>query len=117
MNFFITTLVSQFSNSSLFFKSDKYLKNPPNNTGMKIIQLVLGRLAHKLAKYGANLLVGFVFTTDLNFLKGKLNAGKITVLSLCKLNWIYCKDLQLVSWTDSMTWLLSARCIIIVFMY
>ena len=28
INFFITTLVSQFANSSLFFKSAKYLKNP-----------------------------------------------------------------------------------------
>ena len=61
---------------------------------MKIIQLVYGGLAHQLAKYGAILLIGFVFATDRNFLEGKLNAGKITVLRLCKLNWIYCKDLQ-----------------------
>ena len=31
---------------------------------MKIIQLVRGGLAHQLAEYGVNLLVGFVFTTD-----------------------------------------------------
>ena len=63
MNFFITTLVSQFANFFLFFKSDKYLKTL-SNSGMKIIQVVYGGLAYKLAKYGANLLVGFVFTTD-----------------------------------------------------
>ena len=61
---------------------------------MKIIQLVCGGLAHQLAKYGANLLVGFVFTTDWKFPEGKFNAGKITVLRLFKLSWIYCKDLE-----------------------
>ena len=53
-------------------------------------QLVWGGLAHQLAKYGDNLLARFVFTTHRNFLEGKLNAGKITVLRLRKLNWNYC---------------------------
>ena len=87
------------------------------NFGMKIIQLVEGGLAHQLAKYGANLLARFVFTTDWNFLEGKLNAGKITILRLYKLNWHYCKDLQRVLRSDSMKSLLSTRCIIIVFMH
>ena len=88
-----------------------------SNSGMKIIQLVYGELAHQLAKYGANVLARFVFTTDWNFLEGKLNAGKTTVLRLRKLNWNYCKDLQRVLWSDSMKSLLSTRCIIIVFMH
>ena len=77
----MTTLVSQFVNSSLFFKSAKYLKNL-NNSGVKMIQIVLVGLTHHLAKFGAR----FAFTTDVDFLEGKLSAGKITVLRLCKLN-------------------------------
>ena len=52
-----------------------------------------------------------------NTLEGKLNAGKIKVLRLCKLSWNYCKDLQCVLWSDSMKSLLCRRCIIIVFMH
>ena len=59
-----------------------------------MIQLVKGGLAHHLSKYGANLLAKFAFTTDRNFLQGKLSAGKIAVLKLCKLNWNNCKDLE-----------------------
>ena len=59
-----------------------------------MIQLVKSRLARHLIKYGDNLLAGFLFTTDLNFLEGKLSKRKITALRLHKLNWNYCKDLQ-----------------------
>ena len=67
MNFVITTLVSQFVNSSLFIKkisqnpsiSKKISQSPSkiiniskplNNSGIKMIQLVKGGLAHHLAK-------------------------------------------------------------------
>ena len=59
--------VGQFENS-LFVKSANISKSL-NNSGTKIIQLVLGGLAYELAKYGTNLFARFVFATDWNFLE------------------------------------------------
>ena len=58
------------------------ISRKPSNSGMKMIQLLQGGLAHQLAKYGAHLLARLVFMTDRNFLECKLNAGKIIVLTL-----------------------------------
>ena len=48
----MTILVGQFVSSSLFSKVLNISKTL-NNSGMKVIQLVYGGLAHHQAKYGA----------------------------------------------------------------
>ena len=48
----------------------------PSNSGMKMIQLLQGGLAHQLAKYGADLLARLVFTTDRNYLDASLMQEK-----------------------------------------
>ena len=48
---------------SLFLKVLNILK-ALNNSGMKMIELVKGGLSHPVAKFSANFLARFVFTTD-----------------------------------------------------
>ena len=40
------------------------ISKTPNGSGMKMIQVVKGGLAHPLAKLGTNFLGRFVFTTN-----------------------------------------------------